>query len=234
MSDNPPSKNHIVTAGYLPALCPQLARDGAQGGRGFDEGVAGVGYQRDFWGSDPELATEMEEKLQPAERRALRVLRELPSRWPLAGADRGVLGEFLAIHIARLPSFAGYFRQVGEQANREAIAEGAPKHGLNEAEAAVYAQLLRSDRIHAAGLLRQIPRMGSVLCSMHWLLVEFPNDWLITGDQPVVMLGPPPHHVSPASAIGPFANNAVEVRFALDPRHALLLTWLDGADEQVC
>ena len=153
-----------------------------------DKGVAVVGFQRDFWGDDPELAAEMEARFEGAEKRALDVLTELPSRWPLTGDDRGLLAEFLAIHIVRMPSFGGYIRQIGEQANRETIAEGAPKHGFDDAQAAVYAELLRSDRIHADGLLRQIPRVGSMLGSMHWSIVEFPEDWLITCDQPVVML----------------------------------------------
>lgn len=85
--------------------------------------------------------------------------------------------------------------------------------------------------MHADSLLRQIPRVGSALGSMHWTLVEFPADWLITSDEPVVMLGPPPRAVSPASAIGPYSFNAVEARFTLDPRRVLLLTWLDGPDE---
>jgi hypothetical protein len=45
------------------------------------------------------------------------------------------------------------------------------------------------------------------------------------------MLPPPPHAVSPASAIGPYPFNAVEARFTLDPRRVLLLTWLDAGDE---
>ncbi len=233
MSERAPRDNHTVTAGYLRRWGDERNEVDRHDLRGGIErkGPRAFGYQRDYWGTDPDLAREMEEKFQRAEKLALDVLADLPSRWPLKGDDRGLLTELLAIHIVRMPAFSGYSRQLGEQANRETMAEGAPKHGLDEAQAAVYAELLRSDRVHADSLLRQIPRVGSALGSMHWTLVEFPVDWLITSDEPVVMLGAPPHAVSPASAIGPYPFNAVEARFTLDPRRVLLLTWLDDADE---
>lgn len=233
MSENTPRDIHTVTAGYVRRWSDgrnEVDRHDLHGGV-ERKGARVFGYQRDYWGDDPDLAREMEDKFQRAEKHALDVLADLPSRWPLTGDDRGQLTELLAIHIVRMPAASGYFRQVGEEATRETIAERAPKHGLDDEQAAVYADLLRSDRVHADSLLRQIPRVGSALGSMHWSLVEFPADWLITSDEPVVMLGPPPHAVSPASAIGPYPLNAVEVTFALDPRRALLLTWFDSADE---
>jgi hypothetical protein len=232
MSEPAPRDHHTVTAGYLRRWGDERHEVDRHDLRGGVErkGPRAFGYQRDYWGSDPELAREMEAKFQRAEKLALDVLASLPPRWPLKGGDRGLLTELLAIHIVRMPAFSGYFRQAGEQATRDTIAEGAPKHGLDDAQAAVYAELLRSDRVHADGLLRQIPRVGSALGSMHWSLVDFTADWLITCDQPVVMLVPQPHPVSPASAIA-YPLKAVEVRFTLDPRRVLLLTWLDGADE---
>ncbi len=239
MTDSIPRKIHTVTASYIGRWTAsvtggeKVTRHRLADGEVKNIGPRGVGYQRDYWGPDPELAREMEAKFHSAETAAPPVLQELRAAWPLTGDDRGVLAELMAIHIVRMPSFGGHLRRLGEAANRATIAEGASKHGLDDAQAAIYAELLRSDRMHADGLLRQVVRAGTVLGSMHWTLVEFAEDWLITGDQPLVMLGPPPHRVSPASAIGPFTLNAVEARFTLDPRHALLMTWLDAPEDRL-
>jgi hypothetical protein len=238
MTDNTPHKIHTVTASHIGRWAAsvtggeKVAQHRVADGEVKHIGPRGVGYQRDYWGPDPALAAETEAKFHHAETTVVPVLRDLRAAWPLTGNNRGVLAEFMAIHIVRMPSFVGHLRKLGEAANRATIAEGAPKHGLDEAQAAIYSELLRSDRIHVDGLLRQVVRAGTALGSMHWTLVEFAEDWLITGDQPLVMLGAPPHRVSPASAIGPFTLDAVEARFTLDPRHVLLMTWLDAPEDQ--
>jgi hypothetical protein len=57
------------------------------------------------------------------------------------------------------------------------LAESAPKYDLDEQQIAAVAEVLRDQRIHANSLLRQIPRIASALCSMHWSVVEFEEDW---------------------------------------------------------
>jgi hypothetical protein len=82
-------------------------------------------------------------------------------------------------------------------------------------------------------LLRQLPRIGGLLCSMHWTLLEAEEDWFVTSDQPVVLLPYQPSPHSPASAVPPLALAAtLEARFTLDARRALLLSWHDGTDSR--
>ncbi len=73
--------------------------------------------------------------------------------------------------------------------------------------------------------------IGSMFSNMQWNLVQFDHDWLITSDQPVVMLPLGEGTVSPASSVpaGGFSNT-VEAFFTLDPRQLLLMTWAEAAD----
>jgi Protein of unknown function (DUF4238) len=232
MAGSAPRRHHTVTAGYVRRFTAGGVVEVHRGERVLEVGPRGVGYQLDFWGS-PELAGEMEGKFQHAENGALDVLAELPDRWPLTGADRGVLGEFLAIHIVRQPSYGGLIRQMGERANREVLAEHHASEGLDPRQSAWLADWLSGERVHADTLLRHIPRLGSFLCSMHWTLVEFDQDWLISGDQPLVLLLPVPQPITPASALLPAGfSYTLEGRFTLDPRRALLLSWSEEPSER--
>lgn len=232
MSDTQPRKHHTVSAGYMRRFAGDLNTvrvHHAQRGV-FDTGPSGIGHQLDYWGS-AKLAGQVESRFSRIESDALRLLSRLKDRWPLADADRAALGQFLAIHIVRLPSFGGNLRQFEARAMRKVLQEKAPEHGLTERQAAAITEQQRSHLAHANNLLRQVPRIASALCSMHWTIVEFDHDWLISCDQPVVLLAAEQRNVSPASAIQPFGlMNTFEGRFTLDPRRALLLTWHEVPD----
>jgi Protein of unknown function (DUF4238) len=228
-----PKKHHIVTAGYVRRFTSDdVVSVHDHEGRVSEQGPGGVGYQRDFWGS-PDLASEIEAGLSKLESHGLNVIEDLQARWPLSGADRAALGRFLALHIVRLPAYGGFARMVGDRAVRRTIAEGAAEYQLAPEQAAFYAEGLRSERVHVNGLMRQMSRIACFLCSMHWSLVEFPEDWLISCDQPVVLLPYRPSPITPASAITPQGLAAtLEGRFTLDPRHALVLSW-NGTEEAI-
>jgi hypothetical protein len=227
VSSSTPRKHHTVSAGYVRRFVGDantVTVHHAQRGI-YDEGPGGVGYQVDYWGTSA-LASRVEARFSRVESDALGLLAHLEDRWPLDERDRAALGQFIASHIVRLPSFGGALRQFCVIAAREMLAEKAPEHGLDEQQVAVVAEHLRSQLFHARDLLRQIPRIASALCSMHWTVVEFENDWLISCDQPVVLLARGQRDISPASAIQPYGlMNTFEGRFTLDPHHALLLTW---------
>ncbi|MFZ1154424.1 MAG: DUF4238 domain-containing protein [Solirubrobacteraceae bacterium] len=237
-----PRKHHIVTAGYVRRFThDDVVTVHRQDGRVYDEGPAGVGYQRDFWGS-PELASRIEAAFCKLESFALNVINDIQGRWPLTGNQRAALGRFLALHIVRLPAYGGFTRMLGEYAARQTIADGVVEYQMDPEEAAVYAEALRDESVHVNSLVRQMSRIASFFCSMHWSLVEFPEDWLISCDQPVVLLPYSLSPITPASAITPQGLAAtLEGRFTLDPRHALLLTWheteeatLAGTYAQAC
>jgi hypothetical protein len=238
---NTPRKHHTITAGYLRRFSRQSRIDVHRGSSTETKGVRGVGYQLDFWGS-AEVALKMESWLTKEENRALDVLSDLPTRWPLRGDDRGSLGIFMAIHVVRTPAYGGFVRQMGERANHDVLAKNAPALGLTAEEVDIYAELLRSDEIHTNTLTRQARFIGSYLASMHWSLVEFGQP-LITSDQPVVLLPWMPVPVTPATALLPAGLAATfEGRFTLDPHHALVMSWdedrtepaLQGTYAQAC
>jgi hypothetical protein len=235
MSSNAPRKHHTVSAGYLRRFAAGQQNDvevhhhlkGV-----FAEGPGGLGYQLDYWGSE-DLSRVVEARFGTIEDDALRLLatNDLAVRWPLRGDDRAALGLFMAAHIVRTLAFSAHMRQLGDLATTETLTE--TEHELDEAELALYGEALRSPQTHVQGLLRWLRYAASSLCSMHWALVEFDKDSLITGDQPVVLLRPPPGLLSPSTVVEQVlsAANTFEGRFTLDPRRALLMTWRDEDDE---
>jgi hypothetical protein len=237
MGTNAWRKNHTVTAGLVrrftsatPGGKQVTVHHRAKGE--YDEGPGGVGWELDYWGPQA-LAQNVERFLARNESDALALLTNLKSRWPLTDEDRVALGRFVSLHIVRTPAFGEWLRTLGNRTAKEILAEAAVKHDLNEEQLAPYAERLASPRMHAQTLLRQINRVASPLLSMHWSIVEFPEDWLIGCDQPVVLIPwMRPDKITPASAIPPFGvMRTFEGRFTLDPRHALLMTWVESGEE---
>lgn len=241
MPPNVPRKHHTVTAGYLRRFAVDNKVDVHRGSTTSRKGVRGIAFQLDHWGSS-DVAANMEAWLDKEEHRALDVLSDLNSRWPLRGDDRGALGIFMAIHVVRTPAYGALIRQTGARVDEEILAENAAKLGLTSEEVKVYAELLRGDEIHANTLTGQARYIGSYLASMHWSMVEF-DEPLITGDQPVVLLPALPTPVTPAMALMPAGLAATfEGRFTVDPHHALVMSWdedptepmLQGSYRQAC
>jgi uncharacterized protein DUF4238 len=72
-------------------------------------GPKGVGYQRDFWGP-PDLAKAMEEAFNRCETPALELLKRIDHEvvLKLTKPERGLLAEFAAVHVVRLPAFGAF------------------------------------------------------------------------------------------------------------------------------
>lgn len=179
------------------------------------------------------LAEKVEGILTRNESDALALLANLKSRWPLVDEDRLTLGRFVSLHIVRTPAFGKWLRALGNKTAKEVLAEAAVKHELDEEQLAPYAERLASPHMHAQTLLRQVNRAASLLSSMHWSIIEFPEDLLIGCDQPVVLIPfARPDRITPESAIPPFGvAGTFEGRFTLDPRHALVMTWVESGEE---
>jgi hypothetical protein len=199
-----------------------------------DEGPAGVGYAVNVW---PErVAAEVESLFGSVESDALGALRRLPGRWPLDVDSRAAIAQFIAIHMVRMPAFMASIRQLGEEATREIVNKESPRGRLDAQGLALIEGRLRSEDTHMNSLLRQVPRIASMLSSMRWSLVRFEDAALATCDQPVVLLPPAEvAYITPASSIPDYgAMNSMEVRFPLDPNLLLLLTWHEDADDTGC
>ncbi len=226
-----PRRHHTVSAGYI----GRFSRAGRVSVHHATEGVSEkrpqvVGYQTDFWGP-AELSIEAEQAFNKVENPVLQMLRKLPERWPLSTEDRGALAQFVVVHVIRTPAFGAFARRVGDRALESSVRDVAARHAIDENELAVAAQVMKGQRNHVRTLLGQIGRIGSMFSSMQWNLVQFDHDWLITSDQPVVMLPLQGGVVSPASSVPASGfRDLMEVFFTLDPRRLLLMTWAEAPD----
>jgi hypothetical protein len=79
-------------------------------------------------------------------------------------------------------------------------------------------------------LLRQIPKVASVLGSAQLACLRFPQSWLLTCDQPLVPVPLLRAAASVPSKTFPRLLETTEFRFVIDPHHALILSWFDAPD----
>jgi hypothetical protein len=229
--DNPPRKHHTVTAAYIKRFS-----DGKNVLRHIEgqtpklRSPRGVGYQRDFWGS-PDVAQQMEDAFNRCEDPAMELLKQLdaePNVAALSSDQRGLLAEFMAIHIVRLPAFGRMARRLAVESARETLI----RYGVfSEASLQRAVRSLHEPRQHNETLIGRIASITAVLASMHWSMVTFNQDLLITSDQPVALMPMQAATINSDSAIPPGGMMSVlEGRFTLDPRKVLLMTWRDDYD----
>ncbi len=224
-----PRRNHTVSAGYLSRFAKGGRLTVHHATRGTrEDGPRAVGFQKDFWGP-ARLAREVEEAFNKCENPALRALRKLSERWPLETPERALLAQFLAIHVIRTPAFSVFARRSGV----ESVRDVAQRHRLAPDEVAAATEWIMGPHMHANALIGQIGRIASIFSSMQWTLVQFDHDFLITCDQPVMLLPLVSTPITPASSVPPNGFPAtVEVRFTLDPRQMLLMTWAEIPDSE--
>jgi hypothetical protein len=229
-STRAPRNIHIVSAGYLRRFGVDghvMVHDVATG-ESKRRGVRAVARRRDWWGTEPGLSEVVETSFNQCESPALRSLRALDKDWALTAESRALLAQFIAIHVVRTPAFGTFVRGTTEAAIDDFRDRGtiAPESFDGAAD------LFRRPRMHANTLLGQITRIASLFCSMQWVLVRFNEDLLITSDQPVVALPcMPPGRQANAAAVPPTGwVDTVEIRFPLDPKTLLLMTWSDDED----
>jgi hypothetical protein len=96
-----------------------------------------------------------------------------------------------------------------------------------------FVRMVTSDAWRAQLFGDQLPQAASLIASMHWALLEFRDEVLATSDQPVTvvpLLGE--QDWAPLATLPPGGlASCEEIRMALDPRHALLMTWLNEPDD---
>jgi hypothetical protein len=187
-----------------------------------------IAYRRNFWGKDAALRREVERKLSEVESDAAPVLRDLVPSWPLPASlpERAPLLQFLALHLLRTPGWRQLLLELGVRC----VAEYGHLYP-GEMSRDEMLEVATSDSFVADALMSEIPVLASMFGSMHWSLVRFHDPCLVTSDQPVVAV---PFQPGGAEEVLPFPSagllHTLEYRIAIDPRHLLLLTWLDNDD----
>jgi hypothetical protein len=228
-------RNHVASRCYLDAWTDddgQLVVARRPNGETRRQRPVTVGYRNYFWGHHPEIRAAAERDIGRVETRSAPVLHALAERWPLErGSDEWfALLELVAVHAIRTPGWRE--RMVAEQ--EALIGRDAEKlrreFGEHFDDAVAF---LRSDRQRVALLMGLIPKLASLLGSMHLTLLHFERPCLVTSDQPLTPVALLPAGLQPPIAAIPASGFLAtrEYRFPVGPRDALLLTWLDEPDD---
>ena len=228
-------KNHTATSSYLAGwagLNGQLRAVRADEIESEGKKPENVGFRRNFWSDDPTVREAAEKRAGALETRAVEVLRQLPGLWPLAGVDEEspswALACFMALHVLR--NEAGFDHM--QRAQHVVLERRTPHYREQLQRPGQHETFLRevtSDSFRANRVMDSVLTLASILASMHWTLIEVDERLLATSDQPVTFVPLlPPGRTALVTAI-PRGSllDCEEVRFAVSPRHALLLTWID-------
>jgi hypothetical protein len=147
--------------------------------------------------------------------------------WPLSLDGRGVIAQFLALHVLRTRAFPDWFEPVRNSSLAQ-YHDRFPSRKKYEK----WKREMQSDRERSKKLLSLINKLSTVFGSMHWSLLRFDEPLLITGDQPVCpvpLLGP--GAIQPVAAIPRDGwLDTCEIRCPLTPRLALIATWYMGPE----
>jgi hypothetical protein len=232
--NQPYTRNHVASVCYLNAWTD--AADRVQAVRlraGLSAAVApeSTGYRKKFWGTDDDLRGQAEGIASRIESEAGPVIAALPTTWPLqrGSVEWFAMVKFLALHVVRTPGFRRDIVRRSESLLRANRADHLATFGDAYSE---FLERVRSDFYVADIMVSNIPKIGTLLGCAHWTLLTTPEPILGTSDQPVVpvaIVGGEAAAEITATPAGGFALTS-EFRIAIDPKHALLLTWLDDAD----
>jgi hypothetical protein len=187
-----------------------------------------VGVRRNFYAyqrASGVRSAAVEEMMRPLESAAIPVIRRVAQDWPLSAEDRGTLSEFLALQLVRTPAWQAFYVNLRESAlagqRRDA------RHAMSGEEWELFEEHMRGDAQRFLAMFRQPPKVGTLLASMHWTLLRFGSDRLITSDQPVV----PFADLTEGNPFEVVARRGLahvpEFRFPLSPRCAVLMCWAD-------
>lgn len=203
-------------------------------GRGKTERrhVKRVGTRDKFYARerpDGEEIYDIEWSLSTIESVAAPLLRSVADEWPLARRERGIVAEFFAIQLVRGPRWLDWHEEFTQDYLRELREKG---EDAEEVSLLGDALLTKTETfIKMIGISRKVT---SIMASMQWTLVEFPQPWLVTSDHPVALWpgGARARGPEPAPrATGLFET--LEIRVPLSPNLALVMTWADESDSRM-
>jgi hypothetical protein len=181
---------------------------------------------------------DVEHSLGLIEDRAAPILREIEQRWPLSFEDKHILGEFFALQVLRSPRSRQTYemrtdRLVEEYQTSGFLAEEIAESGQTPDE--VFDQtheLFASDSFRLRRMLGMSSNGSSIFGSMIWALIRFPKPTLATADHPLTGWSRFETRSRPkVTPDGVGLSNLLEVRAPVSSTAAILMTWLDQADD---
>jgi len=181
---------------------------------------------------------DVEHSLGLIERRAAPILGEIEERWPLSFEDKRVLGEFFALQVLRSPRWRRDYavrtrRLVEEYRASDLFAEEIADSGRTPDEVADRShEFFASDSFRLRRMLGMSSKGSSIFGSMIWALVRFSKPTLATADHPLTGWSRFEAKSRPkATPEGVGLINLLEVRAPVSSTAAILMTWLDQAND---
>jgi hypothetical protein len=212
-------------------LALQKRRTRAAYGERKPKNPSAVGWVTDWWGSgDPSLNEACEKACRPLEGIVPPLLRAVEERWPFASDDddRGILGQFMALHVLRTDAAKQFFAVARENSLAGMRARWDKRMPFEQ-----FAAHMRTDKERAHKLLTMVNKLASGFSSMHWTVLRFDEPMLITSDHPVCAVplldAGETREVDPTPAGG--WMDTIEVRFPLTPHHGLICSWHPWAEQ---
>jgi hypothetical protein len=191
-----------------------------------------VGYRVNLWGRDPQVRRRVEQALGRVESDIANTLRKLSYSWPFprGTTEWFALSYLVAIHLLRAPHMRRRLLAFQSSALQRQLRRY--PEWTDDQVGALLGTVI-SDSWHAELFTEDLRQAATFAASMHWTLLDFRDEVLATSDQPVTVVplldGQSTAPLAPVPANG--LADCEEIRMALDPRHALLLTWLNEPDD---
>jgi hypothetical protein len=227
-------RNHIISAGYVRNWASDDVVDcePVPEGKRIRLAASRVGVRKKFYAGSP--ARDGSRSAGPAERargvvenKALPLLRDLADRWPVTDSEeRAWIALWLAMILCASP-----------RRRQEIPGLVARFYAALEQDALLLAGLTVDQRPELAeadfeldSLFEEISAVASLLGQMHWTLLRFSRPALISCDHPlstVLWTNDPTRSAGSASVL---VLDSLELRIAVSPTAALLLSWNDSDD----
>lgn len=230
------ARNHIVTRAHIDLFARSgLVACHLRNGSVQNLPPSEVAVRKDFYVIKDGLGTRdtsLEEAMGPAEGAAVEVLRTVPTTWPLSQERRFTVVEYLALQCLRTPAFKAWHVSKSHEL-LSGVAADQRWGDLSDEEREATAEFLTSDRYRHETMMRLLSRVCTLVGSMHWSLLRSSAPRICISDHPVVCVPLVVGRFRPFQAVPDegFAN-VIEMRFPVDPHHALLLTWRDVPEEE--
>lgn len=227
-------RNHIVSAGYIRnwAVRGVVECELVPDRRRLRLAPSEVGVRKKFYAGSP--AADGTRSAGPAERargtvetKALPLFRDLAKRWPLRDAgERAWVALWVGMtlcagprHRQQIPgTVAQFFSALEREAPELAALTARQRHELSEPD------------FELDSMFAEVSTVASLVGQMHWTLLRFARPVLISSDHPISTVRWTRDASRSHGAPDMLLLDSFEVRLAISPTTALLLTWADADD----
>ena len=227
-------RNHVISAGYIRnwAVDDVVECELVPDGRRLQLAPSQIGVRKKFYAASPTAdgtrpAAAAEQARAEVETRALPLLRDLADRWPLRDSrKRAWVALWLAMTMCASPrrrqqipdTVARFFTALEREDPMLAALTTGKRHELSEPD------------FELDSMFEEVTTAASLIGQKHWTLLCFARPALISSDHPISSVLWTRDTSRSAGAPSLLVLDSLEMRVALGPTTALLLTWADAHD----